>query len=146
MLPDPLKFSVNSLDANLQDWRVIDIAPRASQRNIVSNTLSPTGSGEARLIIRHTDTNENAPLGSIRTLIRADADLQGSTRPTEGGTASVQLVIVRPKMAEILPVTMGYMVKGFVAALLASGTEATYDTIKAALDSTYLERVLANEP
>jgi len=75
-----------------------------------------------------------------------DAACYGSTVPIERGVASVQLVIVRPKMTDLTSATMTYMVKGFVSSLFASGIEATYDTLKAALDGAYLDRVLSGEP
>jgi len=87
---------------------------------------------------------------TIRSAIRYDiryrgADGDGNPVLDSPSNAFVQLVIGMPKDGVLSTTMVGLMVKGFLASIFASGTEATFDSLKAALDSSYLIRILNGE-
>lgn len=148
MLTDPLLFAASSGDANMGSFYSTDFAPGSSTR-VYSGSIGPfEGTSKAILRVNHSKTRENAPYDTERTLIRLDIPYIGDTSTgvlTRINTASIYLVAVRPIDGVTNSAKMGQMVKGFAASLFASGTEATFDTIKAALVSTYFERLVAGE-
>jgi hypothetical protein len=149
MLTDPLLFAANSGDANMTSYYATDFAPGSSTR-VASITSPITSARRGTLKINHSTTRENAPVDTKRTLIRLDVDYvgdDGNGNPTldKPRTASVYMVLVQPNDGFVTDANMSAMAKGFCASLFASGTEATFDTIKAALSSTYLDRLIAGE-
>jgi len=153
MLPDPIKFSAASGVASLIDFAVTDLAPGKTTRINTDAGVSSGGVTPSVLTISHSESKENGAIPTTRSLIRLDVDFPGfnlvgedNVFSGERATAAVYMVVVHPKVAGLTPAVMAAIAKGFVSGLFASGTEATYDTIRAALSSTYLERILAGEP
>jgi len=145
MLPDPLLLSIDSGQANMKSFALLpENAPGRTERQNASLDMDLSG-GPQRLSIQHQQTKENNPLSTTRTLIRFAIPLIGSNAPTEKGTLVIQVTVSRPEMVDLTDVLVGSAMKGFIASLFASGTEATYDTLKAALVSTYFERIIAGE-
>jgi hypothetical protein len=149
MLTDPLLLSPDSSGTNLESFYSTDFAPGASTR-VAAGVGHFDGMVRSTFRVNHSKTKENAPADTIRTLIRMDCEYvgdDGSGGPTldKSHTASVYLVVVQPQDGIAPTSSMSRLVKGFVASLFASGTEATFDSLKAALSSTYLDRLINGE-
>lgn len=138
---NPGQIATTSNYSGMNVFRLTDVAPGRSVREGV------LGGFPASLTISHSQTKENAPFATTRSVIRLDRKVY-SESIGKTATLSAYLVVAQPVMAEATPETAAALARALAAQCLfgIQTSSVSTEAVDGTVISDFLVRVLSGEP